>query len=51
MVKNGIRIAIISKVVVLFPNLFPLLSIAVVMKGLDQNIWYPKVVLPLKSDP
>jgi nitrate reductase NapE component len=51
MVKKGMRIAIISNVVVLFPNLFPLLSIAVVMKGLGQKIWNPKVVFPSMSDP
>ncbi len=51
MVKKGMRIAIISKVVVLFPNLFLLLSVAIVMKGLGQNNWYPKVVLPSMSEP
>ncbi len=49
--RKGMRSAIISNVVVLFPNLFPLLSMAVVMKGLGHQIWNPRVVFPSMADP
>ena len=51
MVRKGMRIANISRVVVLFPNLFPLLSVAMVMKGLGQSNWNPRMVLPSMSEP
>ena len=51
MVKKGMRMANISKVVVLLPNLLPLLSFAMVMNGFGQSNWNPRMVLPSMSEP